>query len=270
MCGSVRGSATVKVGCGIAATLCLLCGCTPASRSVCWRDLGEVGWQSVGSHVWLSPVPLLPPGSDRERYAQAAERYLRSDPAVLDRLLPEPFDVGIKEPMPPRGRDVWAGFVADVRGVGFLLLRSESVEDRDERIERLLSDIKLKEQGKIFYLEDFMARDENSPDLDVRELTLQWEGDHGRVVYRLRGDVDRDAFVHLAVTYLRSNPTALKDRGDPATELLEDGIRAQDLWAGVVADLKGVPFELPASDSPAARNRRIEGMLKAIRKTRPQ
>ena len=113
-------------------------GCERSSSSIGLSELMEVSFTEVGSGGLISVAATLPPGMDAQAVADAALRYLRSNPSQLDYVVPPWARL---DPMNPRGRDSWAYVVADIKGIDFLLPMRESEERRDKRIADLIAEI---------------------------------------------------------------------------------------------------------------------------------
>ena len=226
-------------------------GCVERRYRAEYSWLYEVVLIQTGGAGLVSVGAELPPEVDKQEFAAMLMWHLRKDAAALD----SQYDAGgtwRTSPTDPRGRDIWAAVLADLKGIPFCVYQDESQDERDRRLERLLQTIAAKERGEVFYIEDFVK------DLDFhrKESTL-------RLVFEFRADVDPKTFAKLAIRHLRNDASALRSGEDewwPSTDLP----RGRDMWAAVLAQLKRVPFRLLHSESEGERDRRIEALLRAI------
>ena len=86
---------------------------------------------------------ISPPQFDKEAFASDLAWYLRHAPEALDQ---NQFMQAGK--IQPRGRDLWAFILADLKGVPFSVPEVESHQERDRRIEDLLGAIECGTSGK--------------------------------------------------------------------------------------------------------------------------
>jgi len=243
------------LGCGFVAA-----GCSEGARQHA-MPLPEnvVGFQ-VGGGGSIGVGAQWQPWIDRHEWASRTLWYLREAPSALDKVFDDPPFSRI--PRSPRGRDIAAAILAEVKVVDFAVWQYESHQERDTRIQRLLQDIEEKDRGETVYLEDFLEMCFEGSSAQIA-LGVELEGARLVLDYLLRPDVDREAFIHHTVRRLREKPAGLRVCGqDPQDS--PPYPRGQDFWAAVLAQLNGVPFDLLAKEGLPERDRRIKALLDTL------
>ena len=124
---------------------CSFLGCGSAARPE-FLDDNIVRMDSLGVSGMLGVGAELDSGVDEVKFALEIERYLRKCPGALKSRLDQPGNVFGSI---VRGRDAWAYVLADMKRLEhFFLFSSESMEQREAKIDDLLRVVGFLNQGR--------------------------------------------------------------------------------------------------------------------------